>query len=523
MALGNILKEFGVKISMVLDKKKVEEAKKAVDQMGKDMRSLAITVSAASAAVFEFANIASSNSRELQQNADMLGINVERLQELEYAAKVAANVSRGELMGALEGVSSTLDKARHSDVMAAESLIRLGVPLEMISNRAVTADQVMLLLADRLKGIQDPMAKARLATEVFGGAGAKLLPLLNKGAMGIAMMGKEARSMGLILNKAAVDQGAEFDRQFTKIWLVMKNITYLIGNDLIKYLRPMVTEFQRWIVINRQFIASGIASVVKSLGEYLQIVFKTVKFVADRFQGLLTVLGGAGKAAHILAIGLGIITAARIIGAVGTMVKSFQALAAILGVVNIESAAIGVGMLALILVIQDLFSKDSIIKEWIGVFSNQFPNATKFAVGVFNILKTAVTDTMEAFQGLFGWITKGMDALLGFAGAADKMLGISGAVKDAVGAFGSVGNTIGKGLGAVGDFFTAHSTAAPSAGAAAGAGPNQQNHFEVHQTVQVPPGTSAEHASKIVGGSLDDGFKAVLRHTRNQKIGGRAY
>ena len=37
-----------------------------------------------------------------------------------------------------------------------------------------------------------------------------------------------------------IDKGAEFDRQFTKIsWLiVMKQITYTIGNELIKYLEP---------------------------------------------------------------------------------------------------------------------------------------------------------------------------------------------------------------------------------------------------------------------------------------------
>lgn len=493
-----ILKQFGISLTLEFDKKKTDLAKKEVGELGKQMRDIALHVAEASAAIFEFANLAGENSRSLEENSDMLGINVERLQELSYAAKVAANVSRGELVGALESVSTTLDKARHSDVMAAESLVRLGIPLEMITDKTTTADQVMLSLADSFKNIHDPIAKARLATEVFGSAGAKLLPLLNKGSAGMAAMGKEARDLGVVLKKDVIEQGAEFDRQFSKIWIVIKNITYLIGNELIKYLKPMVTEFQKFIVANKQLIASGIVGVMKSLGEYLQIVFKVVKFVADRFAYLTHILGGMEKVTKAIATGLAIITGIKVVSGLGTLLTSFRAIGLVLEGISITTTLIGAGLLALILVVQDVFSDDSIIKEWFKTLEEGYPTIKKLADVLAWMAGTQTKFTAEAPK------SKGF-----FSGIADGFAGLKGASLSSLNPFAAPQSSVAKGsAGAV---------------AAAGAGGMQENNIEVHQSISVPPGTSAGSASKIVGDGLHEALGGVLRQTRNQAIGGVAY
>lgn len=512
MALGNVLKEFGVKLTLAFDKKKAADAQRAIAGLAKDMKSLALEVSGASATLLGFAAIASANGRELQQNADMLGINVERLQELEYAAKVAADVSRGELMGALEGVSATLDKARHSDVMAAESLIRLGIPIQMITDRTVTADQVMLSLADRLKGIQDPMAKARLAMEVFGGAGAKLLPLLNKGSAGIAEMGKEARSLGVILGKDSIDKAAEFDRQWSKIWIVLKNVSFLIGNELIKYLKPMADQFQRFVVQNRQFISLGIAAVMKSIGHYLEIVFRTLRFVIERFAGLVEVMGGVEKVSRMIAFALGVMTSVKIISGLGTLLTSFRAIFAVVGALNLSTLAVGAGFLALILVVQDLMSKDSIIKEW------------------FNKLAEMVWEPVKAFDV---WLDK-IDEFVKKLGAVGE------AIQTVTGLFPDSSSKdqpfmLRSGRKALNEDPTVAKIKAGMAQAnrniaypgGAGALPPPEAggiHIDVVDVdVSVPTGTTPSQATGMVAGGIEKGLGGVLRQTRNQAVGGRAY
>jgi hypothetical protein len=517
MGLSAILKEFGIKVDLLFDAKKSETAKKSVAALGSEMKHVAMEVAGASAALLGFAELAGRNSRSLQENSDLLGINVERLQELEYAAKVAANVSRGELVGALESVSNTLDRARHSDVMAGESLIRLGIPIEMITNRSVTADQVMMSLADSFKGLQDPIAKARLAADVFGGAGARLLPLLNKGSKGIAAMGQEARALGVILGKGVVNQGAEFDRQFSKVWIVLKNISYLIGNELIKYLKPMVMEFQKWTVANRKFIATGIVLVMKSIGTYLGIVFKTVRFVIDKFQALTSVLGGTAKVANYLAIAFGVLTAVKLISGLGTLVTSFRAISAVLGLVSIQSVAIGAGLLALILVVQDLFSKDSIIKQWFATFKKEFPALAGLTEDFVDVMSSGADLIAEGWANVWSYIQPIKEWL-----ASGDISSVFKKIESAVAYLrsGDLGVKLADFVGGVKDSVSSSLSPSPAAALAGGGGKSEYN---ANVTVQVPPGTSAQQAIDIAGGGVSQGFDTVLRQTKSAVTGGVAY
>ena len=179
--LGDALKEFGVKVTLAFDKAKVEEAKKNVAELGREMKGVAISIAAASASLFAFANAASSNEQSATAKRRYAWVlNVERLQELEYAAKVAAGVSREELTGALTGVAETLDKVAHGDVMAGDAFKTIGVNVVDLVKNGATADTVFLKLVDALNRTNDPLAKLRLATSV--GFSPKLIHLINKGS-----------------------------------------------------------------------------------------------------------------------------------------------------------------------------------------------------------------------------------------------------------------------------------------------------------------------------------------------------
>lgn len=538
MGLGSTLKEFGVKLNLVFDKKAAEEAHERITKLGEQMMEIGLHAAEAGAAILEMANLAGEHSRSLEENSEMLGVNVERLQELAYAAKVAANFSQGELVGALESVSTTLDKVRHGDVEAAQGFIRLGVPLSMITDRMVTADQVMLNLSDRFKAIQDPLARVRLATDAFGSSGAKLLPLLTKGSAAIAGMGQEARSLGVILSKETIEKGAEFDRQFSKVWIVLKNVAFTIGNQLIRYIAPLVTEFQKFIVENKKFIALGITAVMKSLGEYLGIVFKTAKFVADRFIFLTNAMGGVAKMAHVIAIGLGLITAAKIISGIGTLVTSFRAFALVLTGISLPMAAITAGVLGLILVIQDLMSDDSIIKEWIKNFSEKFPNATKLLTGIFDSVKEVVLSVADSFQQVYEMVTSAIGAIKDFGAAmfdafanspAGKFLETISTISNKITSFGI--QKAEQAAGSVGDWLTeksaSHAQARVEANSQATAGggstSSQNNSFNSTINVAIPPGTGAAQATGIVSGGVKEGFDQILRQNRIPALGGVSY
>lgn len=522
MGLGKAIRDFKVNVSLGFDKKKVDDAKKSIEEMGAGLKSIGVQVALASAALLGLAENAGRHSRSLQNNSAQLGINVEKLQELEYAAKIAAGVSREELTGSLEGLSKTLFEARNNNVEAARTLIRLGVPFEMIANKSATADQVLLSLSETFKSMPDGMMKTALANEALGGSGAKLLPLLNKGAVGIANMGVEARKLGVIIGKDVVASGAEFDRQLSKMWFVIKNITYLVGNQMIKYMGGLVEQFQKFIVQNRKFIATGIAVVMKSLGTYLQIVFKVVSFLAQRFKYLVDVMGGLEKVTKTLGVAFGVFTGLRLIASLGTLIKSFRAVASVMSLMSIQSLLIGAAFGAIILVVQDLFSNDSIIKEWIKTFAQEFPNAMKFVTGAFDLVKAAINDAIGAFQTVYGWIMKGMDAIMSFGVAANAAFAFTDKLK-------SLGSFLGKGLGIAGDYMSSVAGAGPKPSAAAVTNNANNNTDQSKQNmnatvnVNVGAGASAKQATEATSQGVMDAFHNMMRSTRNQSIGGVAF
>lgn len=505
MGFGTVIREFGVKISLGFDPKKAKDAKKNVEDIGHAMRETGLKIAAAGAALFEMVNISSSHSRALEENSAQLGINVEKLQELQYAAKVAANVGAEELSGALEGMSKTLFEARNGNVEAAQSFIRMGVSLDAIRNPAVTADQIMETLADRFKTMPDGIYKTALANNVGGASMAKLLPLLNKGSEGMAAYGREARATGLVLSHQAVEAGAAFDRQMTKVWLQLKNVTYLLGNQLMKYLGPIVQQFLHWVTVNRQFIATGIAGVMKAVGMYLNIIFTVLRFVIERFKTLVDVLGGVEKVAKYIAIAMGAITGLRILSGMGTLISSFRAMSGVMGGISAQSLAISAGLIALLLVVQDLFSDDSVIKEWFAKFKAEFPNLAAAAEALGEGMVAVVNRIADGWKNLYSWVHPILTAI-------DDFLGKHKSDFEALAMGGSnVGQPAKAGPSSMADALFGDS------------GGGSTTNMTVNTVVQVPTGTGAGAAADMVETGTTDAFDSMLRSTRNQSIGGRKY
>lgn len=531
MSMSSVIREFGVKVSLIFDKKTAEDINSSIGKITGGVKTLAVMGAGAAASMLELANIASTHSRALQQNSQALGINVERLQELQFAAKVAAGVSEDELTGALEGVSKTLFDARNNNVEAAQTLIRLGVPLKMISDKGVTADQVMMQLADRFKELPDGMYKTALANEAFGGSGAKLIPLLNKGAQGIANMGKEARQMGVVMSKSGVDKGAEFDRQLTKIWITLKHLTYILGTEFIKYLGPIVKEFEIFFKNNKKFIVSGIVEFVKSYAMYFKIVLNVLKMVNERFKAWIERLGGAQKVFDAVNNFLTLLTAVPITKALFAIGMGLMGLLVTIGLLATPFIMLGLVIYGFYKVIKggiDIFNAfvDGIKSVFTILMSTGGP-AKLFGMAIDSITEKT-KPLIEAFQGVHGLIDKSTEAM-GEFGNKVANTDIGKKVKSTFSgfklgekfdsAYQSVKQTVAPQVQAANSFFGQPATAT----AGAGGGGHTTNNMSANISVTVPRGTSPEDATHMVSKGTEKGFKKMMREVRDQKIGGVAY
>jgi hypothetical protein len=122
------------------------------------------------------------------------GVGTKAMSELAYAAKLA-DVDIASLSTAFKKMQVSLSEAATGGKQQAQTLQALGIALGDIQKRNPVAQ--FELLGDRISKLQDPADRARAATELFGKAGADLLPLFEQGAAGIAKARAEAEKLGL--------------------------------------------------------------------------------------------------------------------------------------------------------------------------------------------------------------------------------------------------------------------------------------------------------------------------------------
>jgi TP901 family phage tail tape measure protein len=127
---------------------------------------------------------------------------------LAYAAK-QADIDFNSLGTSLRKMQVFLSEAGSGSKEANKTLAALGLTIEQL--RALAPEDQFELLADRVNALQDPADRARAAVDLFGRAGADLLPLFEQGAAGIRAAREEAQRMGATLTGEQATALAEAD------------------------------------------------------------------------------------------------------------------------------------------------------------------------------------------------------------------------------------------------------------------------------------------------------------------------
>lgn len=143
---------------------------------------------------------------ELVKLSDRMHTTVESLTQLQYAAKLS-DISFESLSGSLDIMSKNIG-------MAADGTGRAQKILELLNLSAkdlvkLPLDNQLGLIADKIAGLGSSTEQTQVAMQIFGGEGAKLVPILNKGAAGIEELRKQADALGVTLSTETAKSLAE--------------------------------------------------------------------------------------------------------------------------------------------------------------------------------------------------------------------------------------------------------------------------------------------------------------------------
>ena len=260
---------------------------------------LAVGFAGAAAAMAEMGNKVAKTAGEVRRGALMTGMGVEGFQEWSFAAK-ESGVSAETFQRSAGRLAKTLESG-HADA----SLQKLTKGLKDSQGHLLPTEEVMGILADRIKAMPEGFGKVYAAQQLFGRGGAEMLPLLNKGSEGFKEYAKEAHEFGIVLGGDTLKAAKEFSQSKKTISAVFEGLEMQIGSVALPMMADAMKALSLWIKENRTLIQSKVSGFLqemisgfKLLGMVIGPVLNAGESLKKMFDGFGE--GGATKGVNIL-------------------------------------------------------------------------------------------------------------------------------------------------------------------------------------------------------------------------------
>lgn len=232
----------------------------------------------------------------LGKAAQKAGVSVQALSRLEYAARLS-DVSMEGLTGSLTKLGKAMVDATTDKTGAASIAFKaLGVDVRDTSGNIRDSNAVFLDIADRFGRMEDGATKSTLAMQLFGKAGAELIPLLNSGRDGLKQMADEADRVGFTLKTSTTDAAQAVNDSFTRLGLAFEGVSNRVTEAALPSLKNLTDTLSSSVFLDAAAaIGGGLVHAVALLAE----AFKNAAEEAR-------VLGGLLKNIPVLGLNTGI-------------------------------------------------------------------------------------------------------------------------------------------------------------------------------------------------------------------------
>jgi hypothetical protein len=217
---GNFFSKLGSSVSEAINP--INALKAALPALG--LAALAIGLKSATLGVTEFADNAG-------KAAQRIGTDAENFSTLAFGAKTA-ELSQEELEKSLGRTSKAVSELRNGNGQMADSFGELGLSIKDFAGKDTA--QAFELISKRIIGVADGSDRVRLAMDIMGRSGARLLPLMKDVAeKGLAGMTEEAQKFGAFVSSDMAAQAELFNDNLTRMEVASQRLArQLIGGHL---------------------------------------------------------------------------------------------------------------------------------------------------------------------------------------------------------------------------------------------------------------------------------------------------
>lgn len=180
---------------------------------------------------------------ELGKAAQKIGIPVDELSKLEYAARLS-DVSLGDLQSSVgKLVKQLADMSGGGKNDASYALQTLGIRAVDANGKLRPTSQIIADIAAKFAGFRDDANKTALAVALFGKSGADMIPMLNGGRDAIAGAAAELERFGGVVTPQAAAQAEILNDNITRIETAFRSASQQIASDVVPVFNDLTGQF----------------------------------------------------------------------------------------------------------------------------------------------------------------------------------------------------------------------------------------------------------------------------------------
>ncbi len=269
----------GVKIRLTLDDSdvapKVDKTKKLLQTIDKtvatSVKAIAAVVTGAVAAITLAVRAAINNADELNKLSQKIGISVEQLSRLDYAAKLS-DVSLESLQVSIGKLNKNINEVANGGADDVRKVFeQIGVSVVDSTGQIRDSIDIFTDVSDVLSRLPDGAQKTAIAMTLLGRSGADLIPLLNEGRQGLKELGDESDRLGNTISSKTAAAAEEFNDKITKLQVAVGGVANKLMVDLLPQLDTLITaisdpKFIQAVSDFAQGIITAIAAIAKAVG-----------------------------------------------------------------------------------------------------------------------------------------------------------------------------------------------------------------------------------------------------------------
>lgn len=246
-------------------KNKTERAKKQGKSFGETMAGVARMIAGAFILKKAYDGISRliggimEMSDRLLDLSDITGMNTDELQEWQYVSRIAG-VNTEAVSNAAQNLTNRFQNLHREQSPISRGFREMGIEAFDASgelrNTGAIVDDVITTLAE----MENETERNAYGAQLFGGSWKDLAPILGMGAEGIEKVKQEARDMGIVMDKDAIDAANNLRQAKVRLSESAGALGREIGNALI----PVLTKLSE--------VALDSIKSIKTLGSGLSAV-----------------------------------------------------------------------------------------------------------------------------------------------------------------------------------------------------------------------------------------------------------